>query len=96
MVLSRKKIESVINRIDVITDISSHQVTFTDFDSDTVTILELKGDSLVVNDRTLCKEIKKVKFELDDTKKEQNVFYWECELQSGKWVGGAKKLRKRQ
>jgi hypothetical protein len=49
----------------------------------------LKGDALVVDENTLSKCVRKISFELDDTKKEKSVLYWEGEMKNGSWIGGA-------
>jgi prepilin-type N-terminal cleavage/methylation domain-containing protein len=89
MMTTKKIIESVTNRMQAVISTNSNEVDFKMFGSDTVHEMVFKGDSLVVDNRSLCKGIQKINFELDDTKKGKSVLYWEGEMNSGNWIGGA-------
>jgi prepilin-type N-terminal cleavage/methylation domain-containing protein len=89
MMTAKKMIESVTNRMQAVISTNSSEVDFKMFGSDTVHEMVFKGDSLVVDNRSLCKGIRKINFELDDTKKGKSVLYWEGEMSSGNWIGGA-------
>gem|GEM_PF-3115917 len=93
MIICRKKIENAFSRIDFVTDVLSNRIICKTRDTDESTVIELKGDSLTENSICICKNIKNIKFESGSSDKNQNILYWECELKSGKYISGAKKIQ---
>ncbi len=88
MIIARKQIESVMNKIGVVVNVTGNEIDYSELSSDSVHQVIFRGDSLAVDNRLISNGIRKVNFEFDTTKREK-VLYWECEMVNGGWTGGA-------
>ena len=88
MIITRKQIESVMNKIGVIINVYSNEIDYKNLSSDSIHQVIFRGDSLAMDNRLISNGIKKVNFEFDTTKI-KSVLYWECEMANGCWIGGA-------
>ena len=88
MIIARKQIESAMNRIDAVINVSNNEIDYKELSSDSIHQMIFRGDSLAMDNILISNGIRKVNFEFDTTKRKR-VLYWECEMVNGGWAGGA-------
>lgn len=94
MILCRKNIGKHFDQIETVIEITNDRMIFTCNGSDSVHIIEKKDNALLLDNIQMMGKIKNIHLELDKKGKEENALLWECELESGKTVYGAKKVLK--
>jgi prepilin-type N-terminal cleavage/methylation domain-containing protein len=94
MILTRKKMDALVNKIQSVVSVSKDQCEFTMGSSDSSHTINFRGDSLFTETGLIGKGIRNVKFELDENNPVKNVFYWNIELSNGGYVSGGKCFEK--
>lgn len=90
MILARKRIESVVNKMEYIESVHKENVEFKEYDSDTIHDLAFKNERLIVGIDTIINKIKDFNFEYDEQNKNKKILYWEGQMTSGSWIAGAR------
>lgn len=90
MIIAKKRMESVVDRIEYVVNVNKEGVEFKEIDSDTIHRLIFKNEALIVDNDTICKKIKNVDFQYDEQNVKKKVLYWEGEIGKRYWIGGAR------
>lgn len=85
MLITKKKIDRELFKMDYIHSWSAERVTFGINSYDSSIVVDVRNGVMHRNTEQICSGLKKFEFEFYQNK----ILFWESELESGGWIGGA-------
>lgn len=99
LILQKKQIEKCLNNIGSIDSWTSTSIRFKELNTDSTITIQFKNGLLLANDKTICKDLKGLRFDLQentDNKSNLNndkVLLWECLSDKNALICGAVIIR---